>query len=388
FPSQGGWVHPPRSGEELSYPGGARGRVATPSRRKEPAEVSRICSRHFVDGQPTPSNPHPSVELGYSAVFKRSRLPPKIRICQTLQKPSSESLESNESSPDPPPSNEPHICGKTCCPSSSLLQDEHGYSSNSTCENCPQNLHACKDELVLVLMKLRLGLTNHFLCNIFSISTGLCSRIVKTYISFMAGQLKALINWPCKRTIQQHMPESMRKKYLRCTIDCTEVFIERPHHLGTAQATWSDYKHHHTIKYLVAISPNGAISFLSKGYGGRSSDRGVVHASGFLRRIDPGDVILADRGFTIGADVARLHAHLEIPPPGSGCTQQTREAVSKTKKVANARIHVERAIGRIKWFAILRRTVPITLVPLLDDIITVCAALSNLRPPLIQNDIN
>ncbi|XP_060754015.1 uncharacterized protein LOC132864615 isoform X2 [Neoarius graeffei] len=250
----------------------------------------------------------------------------------------------------------------------------------------PQRRLACKDELVLVLMKMRLGLTNNFLCNVFGISAGLCSIILNTYVPFMANQLKNLIHWPIKSSIQEQIPASMKKKYpnLRCTIDCTEIFIEHPHHLGTAQATWSDYKHHHTIKYLVAITPNGSISFLSKGYGGRSSDKSVVKSSCFLDLIDPGDLILADRGFNIFPDVYLKHAHLEIPPPGSGCIQQTAEAVKKTKKVANARIHVERAIGRIKWFSILTRAIPITLVPLLDDIVTVCAALSNLRSPLVQ----
>ena len=64
-----------------------------------------------------------------------------------------------------------------------------------------------------------------------------------------------------------------------------------------------------------------------------------------LDLVDAGDVILADRGFTIASDLLQRHARLEIPPPSSGIDQQTKAAVGKTKKVANARIHVERAIG-------------------------------------------
>jgi len=48
--------------------------------------------------------------------------------------------------------------------------------------------------------------------------------------------------------------------------------------------------------------------------------------------------------------------------------------VLKTKKVANARIHVERAINRIKWFKILSNVLPLTLIPLFDDILLVCSA--------------
>ena len=54
------------------------------------------------------------------------------------------------------------------------------------------------------------------------------------------------------------------------------------------------------------------------------------------------------------------------------------------KKIAYAQIHVERAIGRMKVFSILKKTLPITLVPLIDDILVFCASISNLLPPLRQ----
>ncbi|XP_066268877.1 uncharacterized protein [Branchiostoma lanceolatum] len=247
-----------------------------------------------------------------------------------------------------------------------------------------RKLHS-RDELILVLMKLRLDVTNTLLCDIFHISEGLCSTIINTWIPMLASHLKPLIFWPAKEAILQHMPPDLGKKYpqLRCTIDCTEIFMQKPRRLELQQLTWSDYKKHNTAKYLIGITPNGTISFLSEGYGGRSSNKTITKDSGFLELVDPGDVILADRGFTIASDLVRKQVKLEIPPPSSGWIQQTAAAVAKTKKVANARIHVERAIGRIKWFAILQNTVPINMLPLLDDIVVVCAALSNLRPPLV-----
>ena len=56
-----------------------------------------------------------------------------------------------------------------------------------------------------------------------------------------------------------------------------------------------------------------AISFLSKCYGGRMSDRHVRESS-FLDLIDPGDVILADRGFPIKEELLLRYANLVIPP--------------------------------------------------------------------------
>ena len=62
----------------------------------------------------------------------------------------------------------------------------------------------------------------------------------------------------------------------------------------------------------------------------------------------------------------------------------SKSEVETTKKIANARIHVERAIGRLKWFNMLDSVLPITVLCNIDDILTVCAAVCNLHPPLVK----
>jgi len=243
-----------------------------------------------------------------------------------------------------------------------------------------------KSELVLVLMKIRLALPNEFLAGLFGISVASCSSILNTWLRFLAKEFKPLVFWPEKESVRTMIPASLKVKYpnLRCTIDCSETFIQRPRDLFLQSTTWSDYKHHNTLKYLVAITPDGHISFISNAWGGRATDRFIVQNSGFLGLIDPGDVILADSGFTIQDDLLFHQATLVIPPPGSGKPQMTRENVIKTRKVANARIHVERAINRMKWFRILSSIVPLTLVPVFDDVLIICAALCNIMQPLVK----
>ncbi|KAI8484569.1 hypothetical protein Bbelb_376760 [Branchiostoma belcheri] len=107
------------------------------------------------------------------------------------------------------------------------------------------------------------------------------------------------------------------------------------------------------LKILIGITPNGHISFVSKTYGGRASDVFITRDSGFLELVEANDVIMADRGFPIQEDLLLRHATLEIPPAAQGNRQMTRDKVGKTKKVANLRIHVQRAINRIKDFKIL-----------------------------------
>jgi len=53
------------------------------------------------------------------------------------------------------------------------------------------------------------------------------------------------------------------------------------------------------VKYLIGITPQGSIAFISQGWGGRTSDVHLTEKSGLLEKLLPGDVILADSGFTI-----------------------------------------------------------------------------------------
>ena len=53
--------------------------------------------------------------------------------------------------------------------------------------------------------------------------------------------------------------------------------------------------------------------------------------------------------------------------------------VRKKSHIANMRIYMKQAIGRMKVFHILKDKLPINLIPLADDIVCVCAALCNLN---------
>ena len=54
-----------------------------------------------------------------------------------------------------------------------------------------------------------------------------------------------------------------------------------------------------TAKLLVACTPVGTVSFVSCVAGGGMSDKRLVKESGILSKFEPGDTVLADRGFNI-----------------------------------------------------------------------------------------
>ena len=78
-------------------------------------------------------------------------------------------------------------------------------------------------------------------------------------------------------------------------------------------ATWSQYKQANTVKILIGISPQGVTTFVSVSWGGRVSDKHLTRESGLLKKLLPGDILLADRGFDNAKDVGLMQASLEIP---------------------------------------------------------------------------
>ena len=130
-------------------------------------------------------------------------------------------------------------------------------------------------------------------------------------------------------------------------IDCFEVFIEKSPNLLARAQTFSSYKHH-TITILVGITPQVTISFVLEARGGRVSVKFLTENCGFVEKLIPGDMVMADRGFTITESVGLRHAKLVIPAFARGKSKLDPVDVEQTRGIANVRIHVERVIGLLR----------------------------------------
>ena len=182
--------------------------------------------------------------------------------------------------------------------------------------------------------------------------------------------MSVLVIWPSRRQIRATLPECFKKLFpkTRTIIDCTEVFMDTSSSLDAQACLWSDHKHHCTIKFLVCITLNGAVSWVFPVYGGRSSDIHIVRDSGFLDLLEPFDQVMADRGFKIKTDLALKQCSLSIPPSAAKGSQMVKKDVHDTSNIANVRIYVEQAIRRLKEFRILKHQQPLLYLPILNDI--------------------
>ena len=124
----------------------------------------------------------------------------------------------------------------------------------------------------------------------------------------------------------------------RCIIDCSEIFIECPLAFQARAQTYSNYKKHNTVKILIAITPNGCISFISQCWEGRATDKFIIMHSGLLNLLEHGDTVLADRGFDSGDDIALHGATLQIPSFTRGKKQVSMQEVECSQRISKVQI--------------------------------------------------
>ena len=67
-----------------------------------------------------------------------------------------------------------------------------------------------------------------------------------------------------------------------------------------------------------------------------------------------------------------------------GKTQFTAEEVAASRRISAARIHVERTIGYIENYRILRNKVAHAMLPYLSDVFFICSQLTNLQPVFLR----
>lgn len=167
-----------------------------------------------------------------------------------------------------------------------------------------------KDEFLLVMMKLRMGLSDIDLAERFNLSQSTVSGILITWINYLYIVLGSLKIWPTREIIFQNAPRDFNQKYRNniIIIDAIEIYIQVPSSLQKQSETYSNYKGHTTLKCLIGVDPRGGVMIVSQLYEGSISDKEIVRRSGFLEilkqklqtsEILPGDTIMADKGFDI-----------------------------------------------------------------------------------------
>ena len=172
------------------------------------------------------------------------------------------------------------------------------------------------EKFMLCMMRLRLGIPVIDLADRFQISKTTAADTFLDVLDILYVKISPLIIWPERSELQTSMPMCFRNKFgckITTIIDCFELFIDRPTNLTAHNLTRSNYKSHNTGKYLIGITAQETICFISKGWGGRASDQDITENSKFLKYVVNNNVIMADGGFNIVKTLGNLGAKLKIP---------------------------------------------------------------------------
>lgn len=189
--------------------------------------------------------------------------------------------------------------------------------------------------------------------------------------------------FPSRDITKEDLPKVFKNfKNVRCSVDCTEFFCQTPRDYGQQGNAFSFYKHHTTMKALIAVTPKGAACFVSDLYEGSVSDVEIFEKCGILQHIEPGDVLLVDKGFTVQDLLLTRQATIKIPAFLGKRANLTAEEEMDTRRVAKARIHVERFNERLKKFKLLGRTISLNLCPIASQMVFVGCCLVNFQSSL------
>lgn len=144
---------------------------------------------------------------------------------------------------------------------------------------------------------------------------------------------------------------------------------QKPSDMNSQSLAYSRYKSRHTVKVVTCAAPNGALVQTT-------SDSAVVDHCKLFDQLEPGDMLLADKGFNT-FDKLPVGVSLNIPPFLSTKCHFTEEA-GHCNNVGRSRNHVERANERIKNFDILNNF-PAQYRHLFTKLFQLCCCLINLH---------
>lgn len=271
-----------------------------------------------------------------------------------------------------------------------LSRLKHKYQSNDPTDRAGYGRVPCIDRLFLFLVRLRRGTPLEDLAYITNISHSYLGDILYTMTRHIYLTLQSMEAnmFPSAQDQEKYMRRLFKLfKNLRMILDGAEFFIQRPSNFQQQGNTYSSYKSHNTVHVVIGISKEQAVTFVSPAYEGNMGDKRVVLESGLLDKLEKGDSIMTDKGFELEGELLEIGVHLYKPPALGDRTALTAEEEMLTKGIAALRIYTEHIIADIKDHRLLQGVIPITLLPVLPDLIYIAAYLNNFKTSRMRETV-
>ncbi len=228
---------------------------------------------------------------------------------------------------------------------------------------------------------------------LFGIGRILVHDIVYAWANVLCDTLAKFFPTPTRSQMLCAYPKSVIRKFGHARIfmllDATEIFAVTASMKSVNSILYSAYKHHSTLKWLVGCDPIGTTwdDSITEGYPGSISDPMRTFITEILEQIPFGCAVEVDKGFLIENDCAMLGIYCIRPVKFlEKQTQQSKEDVAHTQKVANSRIVIEQANGQMKNSAsFFDKRIRLHQIGLADLVFRLSYLLQNFKVGFIQN---
>ncbi|KAL8595454.1 hypothetical protein ACOMHN_024153 [Nucella lapillus] len=246
--------------------------------------------------------------------------------------------------------------------------------------------------VMVTFLRLRLNLPEQHLAYRLGLHRAAVATAFLDTVAVMYAQLpSAVITWPDRRTLVSALPCQYREAFgskVVMIVHCLRISIQSPASAQTGGAP--DQQHSSGRKYLIAVTPSGAVSFVSKGWCGSTSDRLIAEKCNFLDCLLPGDVVLAAGGFDLEDGAAGLvcaEVKASTTSPAAEQRQLCARGLEDPLKAALLKGLVDPVIGNVMGkYRLLTESVPFNMtspcegedLTCLDKVVKVCCALTNM----------
>ena len=214
-----------------------------------------------------------------------------------------------------------------------------------------------KTELVAVLAICRNSLHFSVMAIVLDKLGVTVQRIFTAWFIFLATVFDQVDLRPSGIFLWHKMPKIFRDTGHGKTdlvIDATEFKFQSASNFELNSFMFSNYKNTVTGKPLIGIAPHRMGLLFSETYPGSISDSEITEKAGALNFVQEEHEIMSDRGFSI-QELCAIKGITLNRPKQKDSDQFSQKDVSSNFDIAATRIHVERFIGRVRYWTILNK---------------------------------
>ncbi|XP_047992251.1 uncharacterized protein LOC125230974 [Leguminivora glycinivorella] len=255
---------------------------------------------------------------------------------------------------------------------------------------CEQNQNRISElTLIVTLFKIEKNCSLIEIGNQFKIPSSENTKMFVEGIEYLANFFQNLIYLPAPELIEAQLPHEFKVQYpnVQCILHTFQIEMRTPTNALRQAQTWSHDKYGNTLKYLIGCTPNGLVTFVSKGYGGGISDKDILKKSKLTDDLPHNATIMVQwhKKCFVGAEDYLKPIGVRLIRPNDLCTTEpTPEQTVEAEAIKSFRVHLKRMTKQLRQFEMLLE-VKSKYVKYMDQILIIACGLVNLQATLTNN---